>query len=63
MTKLIGWIFIALNPFTGGAFLAGMAYQLAFGGSWEVAGITIAGSWIVLYCLWFDGSRYQRSLV
>ena len=63
MTKAIGWIFFLLNPFTGGSFLLGMIYSYYLGGSWEVPGIVISGLWIVLYCLWFDGSRYQRGLV
>lgn len=63
MNKLIGWMFILLNPITGGSFLAGMVYQLVCGGRWEVAGIIISGVWIMLFCLWFDGSRYQRSLL
>ena len=63
MNKLIGWMFMLLNPITGGSFLAGMVYQSVYGGRWEVAGIIISGVWIMLFCLWFDGSRYQRSLL
>jgi len=63
MTKLIGWTFFLLNPIMGGSFLAGMLIQYFFGIRWEVAGITICGLWVILYCLWFDGSKYQRSLI
>lgn len=63
MTNLIGWMFVLLNPITGGSFLAGMAIQLLYGGSWPTIGLVIGGVWILMFCLWFDGSKYQRNLV
>ena len=63
MKKVIGWTFIALNPFTGIPMGIGLAYNYFTGRPWELLFITLTGLWILLYCLWFDGSTYQRNLM
>lgn len=63
MTKLIGWLFIALNPFTGIPLGIGLVYNMITGKPWEILYIVITGGWVLLFCLWFDGSKYQRGLL
>jgi len=63
MTKLIGWTFILLSPFVGGTLALALVYQLMGGKNWEVLFVAASGAWVLLYCLWFDGSKYQRNLL
>ena len=40
-----------------------LVYNQLTGRPWEVLFIAVTGSWILLYCLWFDGSKYQKGLM
>ncbi len=63
MTKLIGWTFVLLNPFMGVPLGLCFVYHLLTGRPWEIVYISITGLWVLFYCLWFDGSKYQRGLL
>jgi hypothetical protein len=63
--KIVGWTFFLMCPFVGGplaivAVLSALevitpeAWPVLYGG-WSVI-------WVVLYALWFDGSKYQLRL-
>jgi len=63
MTKLIGWTFVLLNPFMGVPFGLCLVYNQLTNRPWEVVFLVMTGTWILLFCLWFDGSKYQRGLI
>ena len=63
MRKVIGWSFFLMNPFMGIPLGLCFVYNLLTGRPWEVLYITVTCSWILLYCLWFDGSKYQKGLM
>lgn len=63
MTKFIGWTFVLLSPFFGASLVLSFAYHLLTGNSWELLFGVISVVWVLAYCLWFDGSKYQRNLI
>lgn len=63
MTKLIGWTFVLLCPFIGGTMGLALIYHVLTGRPWETLFVVASGVWVLLFCLWFDGSKYQRNLL
>ena len=65
-TKIVGWTFIFLCPFVGGNLLLIMGLEW-----WDLishdmginAMIASSVAWLILFCAWFDGSKYQRDLI
>lgn len=61
MIKLIGWLFFFMCPYVAGIIpflLVGWLFEfnaLEYFVGWGII-------WFILFVLWFDGSKYQRSL-
>ena len=63
-TKIIGWTFVLICPFMGGAFIT-MAYILYNGLPTEYISkyfLWYSIIWFLLYSIWFEGSKYQKIL-
>ena len=63
MNKIIGWTFILMSPFMGGPLLVGLLMKHLYGYSFEIVSGSIMVVWVLLFCLWFDGSKYQKGLL
>ena len=65
-TKIVGWTFLFLSPLIGGNLLVimclGLMDIITHDTGMYVFGISSV-AWVILFCAWFDGSKYQRDLI
>ena len=61
--RLFGYAFVIMCPFLGGFFPFGVWGTLANEYDSAMGYFGVYGfAWVIIYALWFDGSKLQRSL-
>lgn len=60
--KIVGWSFVLMCPFVGGNLGAVMALEVLDLISHDTGKMLLVATslaWLVLWALWFDGSKFQ----
>lgn len=62
-TRAVGILFVFLCPFVGGPLVIASVASVWVGHDAALMGFAVwTVVWVLMYCLWFDGSKYQRSI-